>query len=95
MNLTFGNAKPVEVSQEDIILDGVVIGEMNIEAKDSGIRRYHAAIKVKRSGYVALGLLQGFGETRDKAIVDAIDRGQKDANAVLDYISDLKKQLNI
>ncbi len=58
--------------------DGERLGEMKITANDRG-SSHHATFQLGGYHTVCAGLAQGFGNTPDEAITDAITRGRVSA----------------
>lgn len=86
MNVCFEEKEPDVVKiKEKILVDGVVVGEV-VESCAGG-SRFHACLKVPR---LLCYLLQGYGGTKEEALLDALRRGRSEANAALQYIDDIE-----
>ena len=90
MSLTFGAEKPVQEVTSEIVINGAVVGGIKSSETFAGKDRYHAALRIP--GLLG-GLLQGFGETQELAVRDALEVGTKDAHVALSFIDDIKKQI--
>ena len=92
MNVQFSEKAPVSGVTENIIISGRSVGQIEMLNDIEPYKtRFHASIK---NNFVLCGLLQGFGTTREAAIVDALQKGAKDAVATLSFIQKLENELS-
>jgi hypothetical protein len=82
--------------EQDIVLDGEIVGYLITHPEKDGARRFHACLRVAKESTVAgVGhLIQGHGETVEKAIFDAFKRGREDAETILSGIGILKAKFD-
>ena len=90
MDLKFGNKKVAPVVEEEIFVSGQVIGEMQT---GGGGALYMAKLLVP--GASATDTLYGHGDTKEQAVLDAIQTGKKKTARVLDRIAVLEKALDL
>lgn len=88
MNVIFGEKEPVVRTSEKIIIGGEVVGDVKISNRDA--TRFHASLE--NNGTLCC-LLQGFGKTKEEAIVDALNKGRDEARITLQYIEELEAAL--
>ena len=84
--------EPVPVSNQDIVIDGQCVGELK-ENRDDGKHRYHAIFRVGRG--FELTLAQGFGDTPEEAIRNAIITSRKEAVKYLEGVDELACRLGV
>lgn len=93
MNVTFQpKEETVRQNPEFILIEGEKRGEISVYKPDSPGMAFWAAIKIKG---LSPGLLQGTGDTKESAIINALDQGKDDANLQLLSIRELEKQLAV
>lgn len=90
MNVQFGEKKPVKQLEEEIIVNGRVVGTVRETAADGC--KYFVSIGIP--GTLA-GLLLGHGRQKEEAIIDAFKSGRKNASTTLKYIEDLEAALSV
>ena len=93
MNLEFKETIPQADKEEDIILNGNMIGKVTTHAdSERYTHRCHAAINIRGGG---IGLIQGWGDTKEASIENAVTVGREDLERGLRSISELEKQLGV
>lgn len=90
MNVLFKEPGAVVLAKEDIVVAGKVEGFMETSESRSFGSRFHAGIKLPGT----LGLIQGFGETKEEALLNAIEIGRRDAHRALEEIDLFEFRLN-
>jgi hypothetical protein len=91
VNIKFQTKPLREVDcEEDLVVNGEVVGYMKTYVRESK-NRYHAGFKLKGG---LLGLIQGHGETKEEAILAAIETGKKDSLTLLESIAALETKLS-
>jgi hypothetical protein len=68
-----------EIVPCEIVVAGKVVGDLTPTLERDGSVRWHACIKLGGCQNIGVGLLQGFGDSHDLAIADAIARGRAEA----------------
>lgn len=92
MNVTFTPKEQQAVVDENIVVDGEVVGYMKPYYSEHGADRFHTGIMVPDGrGSV---LIQGFGVTREDAIRDALESGRTEYEAFLVNLADLAGKIN-
>lgn len=92
MEVEFAPAAPQAATEENIIVAGEVVGTVKTAQHDP--TRFHAALDLKRvSRY--LGPIQGFGPTREAAIIDAFRSGEANARTMISEIEGLKEWMEV
>jgi hypothetical protein len=90
MNVTFKSKLKEDVLREEhIIVGGEVVGEMLERTTGS---RYHAVFNVAGGN---IGLIQGFGPTKEEAIQNAVSEGRIEVSLRTETINQLAKKLEI
>lgn len=93
MNVIFKpQGEQVRIAPEDIIIGGEIRGRIEVYRPDLSGSNYWATIKIEE---LSPGLLQGTGDTKEAAIVEALERGRAEANLQLLRIQQLEEQLEI
>lgn len=87
MKIEFKSKNPEIQIEEDVCLDGKSIGWVRTSSED-GKSRCHAALTTSNCG-----LIQGFGHTREAAILAAIVDGRRETQRKLSGIDELEKRL--
>lgn len=88
-NLSFAPAPPQAVTKEEIIVAGQTVGTVALTTIGSSFK-YHACINLP--GWHSL--IQGYGETREAATLDAIKTGKDNAHRLLSEIEALEGRLS-
>ncbi len=91
MNVEFGEKEPVVRMSEEIIIGGEVVGKVKVTENDN--TRYHAALERPGNRCNLSVLLQGFGDTKEEAVVDALNKGRDEVRIALQYIEELETKL--
>jgi len=90
MKIEYKETMPEANKEEDIILHGERIGKMTTYTKENIGSKYHAGINI-RGGH--LGLIQGFGDSKEEAIKAAFVDGRRQAEMELVSIAELEQKL--
>lgn len=92
MNISFQEAGAQGVTREDIMMDGKVVGVMKISPA-LGYKMYHAAFNVDKNRCETTGFVQGFGETREKAVIAALNDARNNALSLLKKLDEFELSL--
>lgn len=92
MNVTFTPKEQQVVVEENIVVDGEVVGFMKPYYSEHCTVRFHARIRVP--GGTGSVLIQGFGVTREDAIRDALESGRTEYEAFLVNLTALAGKIN-
>lgn len=74
------------VKPMDIYVDGEKVGDVKPCLGSDGKVAYMASINVAAANGPSSGLIFGWGDTRHRAILDAIERGREDAKRFADDV---------
>ena len=93
MNVTFAKDEPEPVLAEDIVVAGTRIGEVRTRNSfGTQARAFHAVMKLE-IGSSSMGLVQGFGATKEEAILEGILRARREARELLSSLDNLERAL--
>ena len=92
MNITFSPADPRPVLEENITIDGAVIGTIK-PWESNGKTRFHAHLSIPVASYRTQSV-SGFGDTKEEAIQNAIETGKADITTCLEKLAELEEKIN-
>lgn len=84
--------KPDELPEPlGIFIDGVEVGDCK-PTKSGTVMRWHSCIRLRGDGITGVCLVQGFGETPEKAIADGLLRHRQEFKAISERMAWLEVQ---